>query len=353
MRYLFVTTYPPARCGIGVYASQSVKKLRSLGHLIDIMSPDLNGNVDFKYDLCGGFKILKILKLGIFYDKIVIQYQPAFFFKRSGDCGEWWNNLKANLAFIFFLLCYRKKIEIICHEIHYYSIQRIGILNYLAHRSWWLLARTIVFHTQKECDTFKTNIRFGIRWKQLELRSHHEDFSKYRDISIYEARCELGIPLQEQVFLCIGFIQPHKGFDRVIRAFNAADPENAKLYIVGSLRLVYDATLNYLRLLRFLAAGNPRVEVIEKFVSDQEFDTWIAACDYIVAPYREIWSSSILARAKLFGKKVIAADVGGLHEQLDGEGFLFATDAELEGIIRQVAVSPGSDVPGRLDAPGT
>jgi glycosyltransferase involved in cell wall biosynthesis len=339
MRYLFVTTYPPTKCGIGVYASQRVQKLRNEGHTIDIISPDMNGNVDFKYNLCGSFRILQLLRLALFYDKIVIQYQPAFFFKRSGDSGEGLDNLVANLSFVIFFLCYRKKIEIQCHEIHYYSIQRIGLLNYLAHRSWWLLARTIVFHTQKECETFKRNMHFGMRWKQLEIRSHHQDFSKYREISMYEARCELGISMQEQMFLCIGFIQPHKGFDRVIRAFNAVYPASAKLYIVGSLRLVYDATVNYLNLLQFLAAGNPRVMIIQKFVSSEEFDTWIAACDYIVAPYREIWSSSIVARAKLFGKKVIASNVGGLDEQLDGEGFLFTTDDELEGIIRQITVS--------------
>jgi glycosyltransferase involved in cell wall biosynthesis len=349
MRYLFVTTYPPTRCGIGVYASQSVKKLRSEGHIVNVISPDLQGNVDFKCDLCGGSKILKLLKMGIFYDKIVIQYHPAFFFKRSGDSGEWLNNFVANLSFVLLFLCYRKKIEIQCHEIHYYSIQRIGLLNYIVYRSWWGLARTVIFHTQKERNAFRRNVRVGMRGKQIEVRSHHQDFSKYRDISMYDARRELGIPLQEQVFLCIGFIQAHKGFDRVIRAFNAVYPANATLYIIGSLRLVSVATENYLNLLRFLAMGNPQVILIEKFVSDRKFDTWIAACDYIVAPYREIWSSSIVARAKLFGKKVIASSVGGLDDQLDGEGFLFTTDAELEGFIRQVTMAHESNLRRSLE----
>ena len=352
MRYLFVTTYPPTRCGIGIYASQSVKKFRSDGHIIDIISPDMGGDVDFKYNLRGGFKILQLLKLGIFYDKIVIQYHPAFFFKDNEDLRGHLSDLMANIAFIFLFLCYRKKIEMVCHEIYYYSMRRMSFLNYFVQRLWWLLAITLVFHTHKECDAFKRNFRLGIRWKRLEVRPHHRDFSKYRDISEYEARGELGISIQEQVFLCIGFIQPHKGFDRVIKAFNAVNPANAKLYIVGSLRLVYDATVNYLSLLRFLAAENPQVMIIEKFVSDQEFDTWIAACDYIVAPYREIWSSSVVARAKLFGKRVIASNVGGLDDQLDGEGFLFTTDAELEGVIRQVTVSHGNDVSQKLEYPG-
>jgi glycosyltransferase involved in cell wall biosynthesis len=342
MRYLFVTSYPPTRCGIGIYASQSVEQLRSDGHVVDVISPNMDGSVDLKYDLCGGLKILKLLNICLFYDRIVIQYHPVFFFKKSGDCGEWLDNLLANLSFVFFFLCYRKKIELICHEIHYYPMHRIGVFNYFTYRAWWILAKNIVFHTDKERDTFKRNIRSGMRWRKLEVRPHHQDFSKYRDISEAEARRELGISMQDRVFLCIGFIQSHKGFDRVIKAFNAVDPANARLYIVGSLRWVSDATVNYLKLLRFLAAENPRVKIIDRFVSDAEFDTWIAACDYIVAPYRQIWSSSVVARAKLFAKKVIAADVGGLDEQLDGEGFLFTTDAELESFIRQATGSHGS-----------
>jgi glycosyltransferase involved in cell wall biosynthesis len=349
MRYLFVTTYPPARCGIGVYASQSIKKLHSEGHIIDIISPNMDGNVDFKYNLCGGFKILQLLKLGIFYDKIVIQFHPTFFFKDSEGLWNHLSDLMANIAFVFLFLCYRKKIEVVCHEIYYYAMRRMAFFNYSVQRLWWLLAITVVFHTQKECETFKRNFRFGIHWKKLEVRHHHRDFSKFRDISEYEARGELGVSIEELVFLCIGFIQPHKGFDRVIKAFNAVNPINAKLYIVGSLRLVYDATVNYLGLLRFLAAENPQVMIIEKFVSDQEFDTWIAACNYIVAPYREIWSSSVVARAKLFGKRVIASNVGGLDDQLDGEGLLFTTDAELEGVIRHVVLSHGSNASEVLD----
>jgi glycosyltransferase involved in cell wall biosynthesis len=351
MKYLFVTTYPPTKCGIAVYASQKVRKLRSEGHIVDVMSPDMNGNVDFKCDLCGGFKILKLLKFGFFYEKIVIQYQPAFFFKRAGDSGALLKNLAANLSFVLLFLCYQTRIEIQCHEIHYYPVQRIGLLNYLAHRLWWELARTVVFHTQKELEAFRRNVWVGMRWKRLEVRPHHQDFHKYREISVSDARRELGISLQEQVFLCIGFIQPHKGFDRVIRAFNAVHPARAKLYIVGSLRLVYDATVNYLSLLRFLAAGNPQVMIVEKFVSDREFDTWIAASDYIVAPYREIWSSGIVARARLFGKKVIASNVGGLDDQLGGEGFLFTTDAELEGFIRQVSMCHENDLRQSLWSP--
>ena len=37
--------------------------------------------------------------------------------------------------------------------------------------------------------------------------------------------------------------------------------------------------------------------------------------DTLVLPYREIWSSGVMERAKLFNRVVIAADVGGLGDQ--------------------------------------
>src|SRR2546428_5090081 len=277
MRYLVVTTYPPTRCGIGAYASQSVEKIRNEGHFVDIMSPDNQGEVDFKCCLQGGFKILRVLKLGLFYDKIVIQYHPVFFFKSYENFRNKIANFATHISFIMLFLMIRR-IDIVCHEIYYYPASHTGLANYIAHKIMWFMAPRIIFHTQKEIESFKKNIPSLFSSKKIILQKHNKDYHKYRDVPIEEARNELGIPLDIKIFLCIGFIQPHKGFDRAIKAFNAANPTNSKLYIVGSLRLVYNETLNYIRLLRYLASQNPNVVLVEQFVSDQQFDTWISAC---------------------------------------------------------------------------
>ena len=82
-----------------------------------------------------------------------------------------------------------------------------------------------------------------------------------------------------------------------------------------------------------MAAKNPQIHIEEKFLSDEDFDTWITASDVILIPYREIWSSGVLGRAKLFNKKVIASNVGGLAEQLEDNDILFNTDEELRKIF--------------------
>ena len=49
------------------------------------------------------------------------------------------------------------------------------------------------------------------------------------------ARAALGLPADEHVFLCIGFVQPHKGFDRAVRAFAGLAAQGARLDVVGSV----------------------------------------------------------------------------------------------------------------------
>jgi hypothetical protein len=83
MRYLMVSTYPPTRCGIGAYSEQSVAQLRAQGHLVDVVSPDEEGNVDFAWDLRGGSKLLRLFKLLPYYGCVVIQYHHLMFYNNS------------------------------------------------------------------------------------------------------------------------------------------------------------------------------------------------------------------------------------------------------------------------------
>src|SRR5215831_291000 len=161
MRYLYVTTYPPTRCGIGAYSRQSVEKLREQGHFVDVMSPDLDGNVDFKCDLRGGFKLLRLLVVACFYDRLVVQYHHNFFFKSKNEARSRASNVAVAWSFIILFLVYRRKIELICHEVYDCSIEQVGLVNYIAQRMMWLLGPRLVFHTQGELSAFAKKFHGG------------------------------------------------------------------------------------------------------------------------------------------------------------------------------------------------
>ena len=337
MKYLFVTPFPPTRCGIGTYASQTVQQLRENGNLVDVLSPDGLGNVDFAWNLQGGFKILKLMALLPFYDFVVIQYSPIFFYARLFDEAHRWDSLWTTLSFITLWILGRRKIEVVGHEIPYLSRSSKLSINFELFRWKWKLVPRLILHTTREREKFLQYYALRAKRNQIEIRPHHAGFRKFRDISREAAREELGLPPDDNIFLCIGFIQRHKGFDRAISAFKKVPLKAAHLYVVGSLRVTYKDTIEYLAELRSLARASPNIHLYERFLTDDEFDTWIAASDWVVVPYREIWSSSVAARARLLQRPAILSMVGGLPEQGAEGDLFFNNDNELEGVFRQAA----------------
>ncbi len=326
-----VTTYPPTHCGIGAYGEQQVNQLRSQGHVVDVVSPDQQGNVDFAWDLRGGSKILQLQALLPYYDRVVIQYHWSFFYRNPFDPKYRADTHKTTLSFLRLLLGSRK-IEIVAHEIPYLT----GRARWLY--AWkWKLTPKLILHTQQERERFEQH--YGVRLKdsRIEMRQHHEVFQKFTTHTQNSARKELGLPAAGKVFLCIGFIQRHKGFHRAISAFLEADLLDATLYVVGSLRYVDGETQGYLRELQELARGRANVQVLEQFVSNEEFDTWITASDWVVFPYSEIWSSGVLARARLLERPSIVAFVGGLPDQAKEDDLLFKTEQELTSAFQTAA----------------
>lgn len=322
MRYLIVSTYPPMKCGIGKYAYQMAKVLRDQGNVVNIISPE-EGDGDFICNLKGGYNLLKLIKYSIFFNRIVIQYHESFYYESNRNILR---ILSTYISFFIIYMMFYKRIEVVVHEIpHSTNSSFIYYLEYIK----WFLCPKMIFHTKQEIKDFESYY-FKLDVNKYELRSPNSYYYKFMDMTTDDARIELGLPRQKKIFLCIGFIQPHKGFDRAIRAFRKAKREDIELYVVGSLRVIQDDYVAHLQDLRKMAMNAPNVHVIEKFLSDEEFDTWISASDIVVIPYREIWSSGVLGRAKLFGKTVIASDVGGLKDQLTGIDISFGNDEEIE-----------------------
>jgi len=170
---------------------------------------------------------------------------------------------------------------------------------------------------------------------RVEIRPHGAFFSKYSDVGMEESRRSLGIDPTDTVFLCIGFLGETKAFHRAIEAFRSVGDAGARLYIVGSALYDSETARAYVDRLRALAESVPRVTLVEQFVSDEEFDTWISACSYLVTPYEKAFSSGVIERAKLFEKPVISSEIGGLPQQLSPRDKTFRTDTELAEILRE------------------
>jgi glycosyltransferase involved in cell wall biosynthesis len=333
---LMVSSWPPMACGIGKYAEQQVEGLRREGHHVDVLSPP-EGDGDFQDVLRGGVRPLRLLKYLWAYDRVCLHYTRSFFF----DASSAFSRLTTSLAFLALMLPFGRRLMFVVHE----SDSPLDQTTPRGRRRlidgwWWRLAGRIVFHTERECDAFCEYYGMKRERKAFEIQPHDRYFQRRCEGDRAEVRRRLKIDADVTLLVCLGFIQPHKGFDRVIEAMRRApEARHLRLKIVGSVRLEWDQAHAYARRLHELADADPRVEVVESFVTDEIFDAWIVAADYVVLPYRQIWTSGVAARARLYGRPLIAADTGALREQLTEGSMLFRDDEELARRLREPAAA--------------
>lgn len=308
MRVLMVTPYPPVRDGIAAYAVQAVAGLRAAGHDVEVLSPTPSA-AHHHLDLLGPRGALALAKRVRSYDRVVVQFHPDVFFPVPAGPRQRLQTAAA-LALAFRLAA---EVEVRVHEVDYRWGRR-HTPDGLAVRQMWRAVDRIVVHT--EVERAELVRAFGVSPGRVAVVEHGAHFVRRTTATRGEARASLGIPEDAFAFLSIGFIQPHKGFDRAVRAFSGLATAGARLDVVGSVRVEDPSFVRYAAELQELVDRTEGAHLHLGYVSDERFDRWLAACDVVVLPYRTIWSSGVIERAALYRCRVIATDVGGLSHQL-------------------------------------
>ena len=339
VRVLMVTPYPPVRDGIAAYALQEVGALRAEGSEVDVLSP-FPSAAQHHLDLRGPRGAVALARRVRAYDKVVVQFHPDIFYPLPKTDRSWAvENVVLQVAFRL-----APQVEVRVHEIDYRDGRQPGALGATS-RSLWRAVDRIVVHTERERADFIE--AFGVDRSRVTLSAHGANFRRQTASNRQQARRSLGLADDATVYLAIGFIQPHKGFDRAVRAFAGLADHDCRLDIVGSPRLTDPTVAAHVEELQALAGNTPGVHLHLDYVSDEMFDRWLLASDVVVLPYRSVWSSGVLERAALYDTPIIAASVGGLAEQALGRGdvTLVADDAEL---ARAMWAAAGDDVAAEL-----
>lgn len=105
-----------------------------------------------------------------------------------------------------------------------------------------------------------------------------------------------------------GRIEPYKGLDILVRAFVKINNPSLKLMIAGSGSIERD--------IMSLIKNDNRIELINRYISEEELPNLIKNTDFIVLPYKTATQSGVIPLVFAFGKTVIATNVGALSEQV-------------------------------------
>ena len=116
-----------------------------------------------------------------------------------------------------------------------------------------------------------------------------------------------------------GRIEPYKGLDLLVDAFEQSKTQGLKLLIAGS-GAIEASLLERIQ-------KNKDIELINRYIDDNEFQPLLDSVDFAVLPYIRASQSGVIPMCFAYGKTVIATNVGALEEQVpEGTGVITAPD---------------------------
>ncbi len=226
---------------------------------------------------------------------------------------QWWHP--------YFAPCYRileaalgRKIRkmFICHNVfphERFPFDRALTKLVLNKADYFLL------HSERDVDDLR-----AIRPDAQYRLNPHPTYNAFRirNLTKSQAREELLLPVDEKVLLFFGFVREYKGLKHLIKAMPEVKRRlgNVRLIVAGAFG---SDRVSYRRMIDDNGA-NDCIEVVDRYIADNEVEKYFAACDIAVLPYESATQSGIVQIAFGFGKPVIVTNVGGLPDVVaDGQ----------------------------------
>lgn len=213
------------------------------------------------------------------------------------------------------------QVIFLCHNVkdHEAVFWKVGLS-----RMALVKGSTFLVHTNSE----KARLCQLVPGAQVTVHSHpvYHQFPSAKKKMPHRARLEL---------LFFGFVRHYKGLDILLGAMRLLEKEDIFLTIAGEWwgeNAILRELMNNERLMA-------KIEVIDRYVSEQEAAEYLYRADLVVLPYRSATGSGVIPLAYHYGKPVIASRISGIEEVvIDGvSGRLFESESPyaLAEVIRE------------------
>jgi len=202
----------------------------------------------------------------------------------------------------------------------------------------WALTRADAFIAQTRQDA--DNLQSAYPGKPVLMHPHpiYDQFPPAVEPPPRRASLEL---------LIFGLVREYKGLDVLIEALARLEHDDFMLTIAGEFwwgRERISARVAELGL-------DSRVEIVPRYVSDEEAANFFGRADAVILPYRSATGSGVIPLAYHYGKPVVVTRTGGLpNVVVDGETGLIGPNApkELAAAIDALPELLGTDVAGAI-----
>jgi glycosyltransferase involved in cell wall biosynthesis len=332
MKILFVSPFPPARDGIGDYASIFATTLLSQGHEVQVVIPRLM--VDAPATVIGAIsqprheraRLGEMLKTWN-PDIIHVQFAVAAFGSSSLLLVRWLRWLRRELGV---------PVVVTMHEVtrDTASLRLVGRAIY---RRVGSCCNKVIVHTQAAFDVLTSSVGVPSRMVNIVPHPSPPQLAAESSDRKKELRVRFGLG-DTRILLAFGFIHVDKGLNDLVRALRIlkcsyGEPiDDLRLVVAGAVRprnrlfRIFEVR-DRLHLLSVLHQarrhGLGQHVVLTGYVPDRDVVGWLHAAEAVVLPYRRTEQSGVASLAKSVGVPVLASTAGGLGEQFAGSRWTF------------------------------
>jgi D-inositol-3-phosphate glycosyltransferase len=267
-----------------------------------------------------------------------------------------WNNkfelFDRTLLIVFYKLL-GKKIILTVHNVNAgRRDSKDTYLNRLTLRFQYRLSDHIFVHTKKMKSELMEE--FGVQQTRVTVIPFGINNSvPNTSLTSSEARQKLGIRPDEKTILFFGNINPYKGLEYIVAAFQQVVSRDVecRLFIVGRPNNCESYWASVREASR-AEVEKGRITIRADYVPDEETEIYFKAADVFVLPYRHVYQSGVLFLGYSFGLPVIAANVGALKDEIvEGKtGFVFKPEDPIDlaaAIERYFSSDLFADLSGR------
>jgi len=269
---------------------------------------------------------------------------------KRGDIVHFQNPLHLPLGFVFYGLVLLRggSIVLTAHDPMPHRWRLPRILRWLERGMLQLQYRicaAIVVHNQRGSEVLLQD--FGQRPGRVFIVPHGPD-SQASPVATYPEFDSLRL-------LAFGAIRQNKGFDLAIDAIEKlAGKTSVPVYLTIAGRLANPAEEPYwLECKERISRNTAFIEVIERFIDNDEITPLMSRHHAIVLPYRDFFSESgVAAQALSHGRPLLATSAGGLRELMEQGACGVVIEAPTPDAVA-AAISTAIDLgPGRLQEMG-
>jgi glycosyltransferase involved in cell wall biosynthesis len=345
MRILFISPFPPARDGIGMYTQSLMASLRARGHETRVLVPRAHpGQPEDVLGVLGS----EDPDLGAVHswspDVIHVQFAVAAFGTRTRTLLFWLRLFRA---------VSQVPVVATMHEVTRDTAALRGPGRAL-YRKLAAQCDHVIVHTRSAFAAITGQV--GVPEARVTVIPHPEAMPPRLVSSAAQLRDHFGLG-DAELLLAFGFIHVDKGLDDLVRALGmirrsgTLSLDRVRLVIAGTVRprqglfrlFELRDRLHLARVMRMARRARLEGAIVHTgYVPEGDVAGWFQAAAAVVLPYRRTEQSGVAGLANAFGVPVLASTAGGLGEQYAASPWTFPprSPAELAAVLSGFLTAP-------------